>query len=160
MPNGLIQVWFSASWPLTAASCVLIVLMWHELVTSSSINVRTGFLTTSRIPAAVIISLVVVVEWATACLRAVGLTGFVLFINAYADPIQVAPPVLFTFFFAPLQGAVFCGIFRMFLDLRLCVHQGVSLLAGCDEAHRTKRHFETRLSALPADGNHPHPHHH
>jgi hypothetical protein len=135
MPTGLIQVWFSASWPLHVASCILIVLMWHELVSSSSINVRTqGFLTSSRVPAAIVIFIVCVIEWITACLRAVGLTGFIIYANAYVTN-PVPPRNICLTSAAVSQCCVLLSFWSMFYRIFIRIYRGLSLRKGIHQAH-------------------------
>jgi hypothetical protein len=70
------------SWPLHAGVAVLVIFFWLELVTSRNIQTKTGFLTSKKWIAALIITIMAGVEYTTAACRAAGLSSVMLNVNA------------------------------------------------------------------------------
>lgn len=82
VPIPLIHVFFSMSWPIHLSSCSIVVFFWWDLVAKTKINIRSGFLTAGKYPAAVMIVIMCLVEYSTAALRAAGFYSSFLNLNA------------------------------------------------------------------------------
>jgi hypothetical protein len=92
VPVALINVFYSMSWPLHIASSVIVVFFWIELISSSNMTASGGFLTSSRWPAAVSISIIVAIEFSISAARAVtSITTEALLVSAYVP----SPPTDF-----------------------------------------------------------------
>jgi hypothetical protein len=96
IPITLINVFYSMSWPLHIASCVVVVFFWIELISSTDMTASGGFLTSRRWHAAVSICVVVAVEFSISAARAVvSVTAALLVISAYVNSLT---PVRFSIY--------------------------------------------------------------
>jgi hypothetical protein len=83
VPTPVVHAFFTMHAPLSGAGSIIVILYWHELVSSQSIDV-SGFLTSSRIPAAIIIVILVLIEAITASFRASGnAPNIIIILNAF-----------------------------------------------------------------------------
>lgn len=76
------------SWPVHISAAIITLFFWHELVTTTKIQVNTGFLSSAKIPAAVVIVIMVAVEFLTSGLRAAGFYSTFLLVNKYVCKIE------------------------------------------------------------------------
>ena len=151
VPVGVIHVFFTMSWPLHVCGCVLIVLMWHELVSQTNLTVNTGFLTSTRYPAVIIITLACLVELVTACLRAIGLVGFIINLNACVPLLGVVFFFFYVFFaesFLSVQCALLHHSWRLLRRLLLRIRQGLRVCERSAQSWQERRSAETCVLSI------------
>lgn len=151
----VIQVFHSISWPLHVASCILIVLMWYELVTRSAVNIRTGFLTTSRYPAVVLITIVIAVEIAMSCVKVLGVTTAVVNLGTYvrSDVDRSLLPLLLTKQIQSsdcraLYGIVFVGCIIIYVYVYIKVYMFLKASPMLSERHNILQRVSIRFLLL------------
>lgn len=70
------------SFPVHISGSIITLFFWHELVTSTDLDARAGFLTSGKWPAAVTVVIMVVVEFTTSAFRAAGYHSLLLNLNS------------------------------------------------------------------------------
>lgn len=83
LPQPVINVFFTMSWPLHFASAVIIIFFWLELVTQADVVTNAGFLTSRRWPAALVIVFVTATEYTTSAIRSVTASQAGLIVTLY-----------------------------------------------------------------------------
>lgn len=71
------------SWPVHVAGAIITLFFWYELVTSMDVEVKGGFLSSAKIPAAVVVVVVSFFEYSTSAVRAAGLYSVYALVNKY-----------------------------------------------------------------------------
>jgi hypothetical protein len=70
------------SFPVHLSGAIITLFFWHELVTSTDLEARSGFLTSGKWPAAITVIIMTVVEFTTSAFRAAGFHSLLLNLNS------------------------------------------------------------------------------
>jgi hypothetical protein len=70
VPNVVLEVLYTSSFPMSLGSLLLLAFFWQE-ITRAQVEILSALLTAMRIPAAITIVIMVVLEVAASCARAV-----------------------------------------------------------------------------------------
>lgn len=86
LPQPVINVFYSMHWPIHLATAIIVLFFWIELTSKTNVNASGGFLTSGKAPAAIAISIVIIVEFATSAIRAaIGPLLGLFYVTAYAE---------------------------------------------------------------------------